>query len=224
MRRRRRQLGAVTVWLATWFAATAADAVSFTSTPRTRILDNSAITDTIDTSSDFTTETVISVYLEISITHTYAGDLTFELTSPSGTQLQILARPGDTHPDETFGEPYGSSADLDRREVLTFTDSATTSAELLGDGVTDVTASSYYPDADGWSQDISSFAGFAGEIARGDWTLRVGDYASSDTGRLVAWTLYIEAPEPGTDLLMVVGLLGLTIAGNRDRRSRARVR
>jgi len=203
-------------WVAMMIAASLAHAVTFSSRPNDAINDLSSISDTIDTTSDFTTETILSVYIDINISHTYAGDLTLDLTSPSGTQLQILARPGGTHPDETSGLPYGYNADLDRRNRITFIDGAGTSAEDLGQGGGTIAVGSYYPDADGWSQDISSFAGFAGEIAAGDWVLRVGDYAAGDTGRFVRWQLHIEAvPEPSTNLMMVVGLIGLARAGNR---------
>jgi subtilisin-like proprotein convertase family protein len=208
------------------FAAPHAGAVSFVSSPGAALADNAGdttpVTDGIDTSGTFFGgELVTSVTIDLQMDHTWVGDLAIELTSPSGTELQILARPGDSHADETTGGPFGDNSNLVSTATISFLDGAATSAELLGAGAgANIPAGSYFPDADAWLSDISNFAGFNGESAGGTWTLRVGDYALGDVGTLVSWTLHIEAavPEAGQGLMMMAGLLGLLLAG-RERQS-----
>jgi hypothetical protein len=86
-----------------------------------------------------------------------------------------------------LGAPFGYDSNLRRQNPITFIDGAATSGELLGAGGGNIPVGSYFPDANGWSTDITTFAGYNGELAAGDWTLRVGDYAAEDTGRVVGW-------------------------------------
>ena len=83
----------------------------------------------------------------------------------------------------------------------------------------DIQVSSYFPDPTGWDTDIAAFAEFVGDPAAGLWELQIRDYAGGDTGELVSWTRNIFAvPEPGTGVLLGLGLLGL--AGLRRRAAR----
>jgi len=102
------------------------------------------ITSAINVSDNFD---VISAGVQISISHTWAGDIHVTLTSPAGTTVVIT---------EADGEP-GTDLTIDSRDLM----------------------------------------GFAGESARGIWTIAVTDTASADTGTVTSWSLSIEHPEAG---------------------------
>ncbi len=198
--------------------ASSAGAATFQSTPSAAIPDNDGPTnpvfDTIDTSGTFNPgDTVTFVEIDLMLDHTWVGDLAIVLRSPGGVELQVMARPGSAAPDEQTGFPWGDSSVLNSANPITFTDGAGTSAEDLGASVgfgVDIPAGSYYPDADGWTTDIATFAEFVGDAADGSWTIRVGDYGAGDVGTLQGWALTILAiPEPSTGLLFGLGVVGL---------------
>lgn len=208
-----------------------AQALTFTSVVNAALADNAGDTNpvlsSIDTAASFGPGWLVtSVSLDVVLDHTWVGDLAIELFSPAGTELQLMARPGTTIADEQRGGPFGNSSNLRPTNPITFLDTALVSAETMGQGVRDnrtIPAGSFRPDADGWTTDITTLAGFVGEEAGGLWTLRVGDYAAGDLGTLVQWNLNVTAvfvPEPTTAVLLSFGLL---LFGARARRS-SRVR
>lgn len=197
---------------------------SYTSLPATPVLipDGTAnpIFDEIDTSVDFGPgATVTFVSIDVMLNHTWVGDLEIVLRSPGGVELTIMARPGNTRAEGDFGAPFGDNSDFVASQPITFIDSATLSAEEVGTVNIvggDIQASSYFPDPTNWDTDIDTFAEFVGGLAAGNWQLQVRDYAGSNVGELVGWTLNIFAiPEPSTGLLFGLGLLGL--AGSQRR-------
>ena len=198
-------------------AAGSAGAATFQSTPSVAIPDGvgptNPVFDTIDTSGTFNPgETVTFVEIDLMLDHTWVGDLAVVLRSPGGLELQVVARPGSAAADEQTEAPFGDGSNLNSANPITFADGAGTSAEDLGAGIgggSDIPAGSYYPDADGWTTDITTFAGFAGAQADGLWTIQVGDYAAADTGTLESWVLTVLTPEPSTGLLVGLGLVGL---------------
>jgi subtilisin-like proprotein convertase family protein len=205
-------------------ATTAVSAMTLTSTDAATAIpdeDPAGISMTIDTTGSFDPlDTVVSVYLQVSIDHTRVGHLAIELTSPDGTELQVLARPGSSAGDESQGNPKGDNSNLVWPALITFQDGMATSAEDLGasvSGTGDIPAGAYFPDPNGWTSDIASFAGFNGETAGGLWTLKVADYRAGDVGTLVSWSLVI-VPEPATGLLLGLGLISLAVAGRPRRR------
>jgi len=203
-----------------------AAAISFTSTPSVAISDNdpgAPAVDTIDTATTFSPDfTITSVSVEVSINHTWVGDLAIILRSPGGVELQLVARAGATHPDEGQGAPFGNGANLIAANPILFSDAGTASAETLGSGGSPIPAGSFTADADGWSTDITAFADYVGDLAGGIWTLEVGDYAGFDTGTLESWTLNLDAissiPEPSTGLLVLAGLVGFSARRRRELR------
>ena len=206
--------------------AGSAHAASFNSAPGAALADGvgdvSPTLDSIDTSATFGAGFMVTdVSIDVMLDHSWVGDIAVTLFSPDGTELQVMARPGSIAADEATGNPFGDSSNLSSANPITFSDLGAASAETLGsccNNNTAVPASSFTPDADGWSTDVASFAGFDNETAGGLWTLRVGDYANFDTGTLVEWNLHLTAvlvPEPSTGALLALGLVGLAIASRR---------
>lgn len=157
--------------------------------------------------------TIGEVEVEITATHTWVGDLTFQLTrvasstlplahqgSASGT-LTLLNRPGRSG---NGGGP-GNSDDLVAETPVRFSDfaSSSQSAEALGDppcgGVIDGSPDcpdNYLPapdvaDTPFPGQGIDFFTTFHGLDSLGEWTLCAGDSAAGDPGTLISWRLFI---------------------------------
>jgi fungalysin metallopeptidase (M36)/proprotein convertase P-domain-containing protein/fungalysin/thermolysin propeptide len=114
----------------------------------------------------------------LTVSHTFVGDLTVQLTSPSGKSIDLLERPG-------FGE-FGS--DDHWAGPVTFADDAGSSIQEIGDGGT--LSGPYVPD-----EPLSSFAG---EDRAGTWTLRITDAATPDAGTLNGWS--IDTDQPACDV------------------------
>lgn len=195
-----------------------AQALTFTTVVNAPLADNAGDTNpvlsSIDTAASFGPGWLVtSVSLDVVLDHTWVGDLAIELFSPTGTELQLMARPGTAIGNEQRGGPFGDSSNLRPTDPITFLDTALVSAETMGQGVGNnrtVPAGSFRPDADGWTTDITTLAGFVGEEAGGLWTLRVGDYANGDLGTLVQWNLNVTAvfvPEPAPALFVSLGLV-----------------
>jgi subtilisin-like proprotein convertase family protein len=104
--------------------------------------------------------------------HSYLSDLSFELTSPAGTTVVLIA---------------GACGDLDSDISISFDDEATTSYPCpFSDGGT------YKPDA--------LLSAFDGENPNGDWTLTVSDNANNDGGEISAWGLNICSLSPANSV------------------------
>ncbi len=109
------------------------------------------------------------VNVTIDVQHTYDGDLTIKLRSPSGTEV-ILA------------DNVGGSGD--NFTNTTFDDQATQSIQ---DGT---------PPFTGTFRPQGNLSDFEGESTLGDWTLSILDTANGDEGTLNSWTLQLCGAEP----------------------------
>lgn len=139
---------------------------SVTSTEPVLTLDNDIeVTATINIAEElfFT-----SMTMDIEITHTFIGDVKFDLTSPQGTRIMVnLGACGD-----------GRNMDA------TFTD--------LGDRVQCQPTPPDMPTAIAFVGDVEpfrAFSTFTDESIAGDWTLTVTDTGPGDTGTINSWTL-----------------------------------
>ena len=145
-------------------------------------------------------------WIDISqLTHTWAGDLQFQLTSPSGTVANVVNRPGFPENGNTgFGDSTDYGGDY------TFRDGeADLFAALDALGATDILPGGSYSHLAG-----DAFSVFNGEDAMGDWTLTVIDNAGGDTGDFGSWTLNIaEVPAPGA--IALLGAAGLVARRRR---------
>lgn len=116
--------------------------------------------------------TVADLDLQLDITHTYDGDLSATLTSPTGLQITLFNRIGGS--GNNFTQTY-------------FDDEASTS---IGSGS---------PPFTGHFRPAGSFSSFDTGAVQGNWTLRITDNAGADQGTLNSWSLFVDVipSEPG---------------------------
>lgn len=142
--------------------------------------------------------------------HTWVGDLTATLTSPSGTEFTLFSRVGALTPG------VGDSSNLGGN--YSFSDSAAGDfwAESAAGGTSYIMLSGAYRTSAALSAAATSMnPAFAGQNANGNWTLKISDNEGADLGGLGSWELNIVAvPTPGS--LAVLGFAGLA-AGRRRR-------
>lgn len=118
------------------------------------------------------TTPLTSLDVAVAIDHTWVGDVTVSLTSPGGTTVTLLDRPGV--PASTFGCS-------DNNMNVVFSDSASVNPETTCPGTTPWLSGPVLP--------ASPLSAFAGENPAGTWTLTVSDSAGGDTGIIVDWSL-----------------------------------
>lgn len=119
--------------------------------------------------------------VNLNINHTWTGDLFVTLTSPQGTEIVLMDRPGV--PNSGFG-CNGDNVEL------TFDDFAANSADDLEGTCGDL------PAIAGTFQPVDPLTSFAGEPVAGTWTLSITDNADQDGGSLEGWGLEICATIP----------------------------
>jgi len=124
----------------------------------------------------------LNVYVNMS--HAYPGDTSIALSSPSGTTVMLLERPGSSAVYTTLGNgasgDYGCSGDnID----VTLDDEGTTPAEGVCNPIT------------GTLTPNNPLSAFDGESSLGTWTLTVYDsYGTADGGTLNNWSLEVIIP------------------------------
>ncbi|MCA9297224.1 MAG: hypothetical protein KC983_11920, partial [Phycisphaerales bacterium] len=120
------------------------------------------------------------VDLELAIDHTFVGDLCVELEH-NGVVVGVISRMGaDTGVECHDGSPFGCS---ESNFSIKLDDMG--AGGLIEDQCSPdlMSPPSYVPN--------NALAALNGTFVNGDWTLRVIDRASSDTGSLISWTLKI---------------------------------
>lgn len=138
-----------------------------------------------DNSPAFTTSTITvtqdisltDLEVAVDITHTWVGDLLITLTSPGGTTVTLLDRPGFT------GTGFGCGDD---NMSVIFSDAGSIDPETTCPGTS--------PWLTGLVLPASPLSAFDGESTVGTWTLSVSDNAAGDTGTIDDWGLL---PTPG---------------------------
>lgn len=136
--------------------------------PDTAIPDNNVngVTDTI---ASALTGTVADLDLWVQITHTRVSDLQVQLTSPAGTTVLLVDRPGLP----------GAGCNGDNVDAV-LDDEATQPAE---------TQCLNLPALSGYLVPNNPLSSFDGQNASGNWTLRVSDQAKKENGTLQRWCL-----------------------------------
>jgi subtilisin-like proprotein convertase family protein len=175
-----------------------------TASPNLAIPDNNptGVTTTITMPAGTVSRMEVSIP---SLTHTWVGDLKMTLTSPTGTTITLMDRPG----------AGGNGSAADNFTDLVLTDLAPAPIEGIGNAG---------PITGRWGPD-QPLSTFTGEAAGGTWTLRVSDNASIDTGTLGSWGLssgYVcsttapAAPVVTTGDARDIGGSAATLAGTVD--------
>lgn len=151
--------------------------VASTDVPKT-IVDNSPTSQAAVSALTVTSGARIDrLRVTVDATHTWIGDLRAWLTSPGGTTVELLERPGSAF--------YGSSG-VDWNGPITFDDAAASSIQEIPDSGPALGNVSFVPD--------EPLAAFAGESSTGTWTLRMTDESQFDTGQLNGWSLDVDQP------------------------------
>ena len=151
------------------------------------ITDNSpaGVTSTITVGQDIT---LTDLEVAVAIDHTWVGDVSISLTSPGGTTVSLLDRPGV--PAGTFG------CSNDNMDVV-FSDAASVNPETSCPGTTPWLSGPVLP--------ASPLSAFDGESTLGTWTLTVSDAPGGDTGQIIDWSLL---PTPGLQGICTVCAAG----------------
>ncbi len=144
-----------------------------------------------------TSGTILDVNVDVSINHSWIGDLTIKVVSPQGTVSTLQSRAGFAEPADDGTGCCGDSSDLVETSPFTFDDDAVDSAEDMGSTLLgtefacqDDAICTYFPVPDtGPGINLSDFIG---EFASGDWMVCVGDSAAGDAGDFCSATVDVE--------------------------------
>jgi subtilisin-like proprotein convertase family protein len=197
----------------------------FTASPNAAVPDNAytgglggMLSSTVNVSG-VTGTSVVNIEVDLSMTHTWIGDLIIKLESPDGDILTLVSRPGAAETtDDGIGGTAGSSANLDGA-VLTFSDLSVNDAEAMSAGLTlssefVCTTNSlcdFYPNPGASAYPTQTFASLFGGNMNGDWTLYIGDHASADVGTLLSWSIRISTVSPS-----LFAFVGVAVAPDGD--------
>lgn len=128
--------------------------------------------------------TIGDLNVEMVAAHTWVGDLVIKLYNPSMEVLTLMSRPGLDEPADDGSGCCGELSDLEATWSVVFDDSASTSAEAMGDNVfvvcRDDGICEFSPDPGAGPG--TNLGQFNGQDGTGEWMLCVGDSAGGDTG------------------------------------------
>lgn len=109
----------------------------------------------------------------LNINHTWVGDLSISLASPSGTTITLMANPG-----QGFCSGNNVQVSFDDQSANPYT-------------VLDAMCNTTPPAISGDFQPLKALSAFIGEPATGVWTLSVSDNSQQDGGVLLNWGLEV---------------------------------
>ena len=160
-----------------------------------------------------------TVELLIAIDHTYVGDLTYTLTSPTGQTITLANRPGAPVPFD----PFGDASDLSSDYPIGFSDRSLFEAENMGLDCGDPLGDAVVRrDCIGAFDPDESLSLLAGINMLGDWTLSITDNAELDVGAVRWWVIefdYVAVPVPAA-VWLFGSASGLLLALGTGRRRR----
>lgn len=158
---------------------------TYTANPNVEIPDEGVVSSVL-TITDSRLVSDLDVGLLLS--HTFQGDIIATLTSPSGTSVDLLTRPGQRSDD--FGFSANDFGDVSTDTDFVLSDEAAYFYELGALGAPEAAATG------AWRADRGPLSRFIGEDALGQWTLQVSDNAPADTGTLLRWRLIVSYANP----------------------------
>jgi subtilisin-like proprotein convertase family protein len=127
--------------------------------------------------------TVLDLEVQVTITHTWVGDLCVTLSKDGGGEVTLIQRMFDA----VLGCDGGCCGCSANNLNVTLDDDAGSS---INDQCADNLVGTFTPDPD-------SLAGFIGGGSAGNWTINVADNAGADLGTLNSWGLVMTAPAGG---------------------------
>jgi subtilisin-like proprotein convertase family protein len=141
--------------------------------------------------------TIVDVEVVAGVTHTWVGDLIYQIVHPGGDHVTMMDRPGRT------GSGAGDSSNLLSNAPLTFGDAFGDDAETMGNTIggdqvicQDDGRCAYVPNRDEDLTSLVNFADLAGANASGTWQFCASDNAGADTGTVTTVTLNVTCQQP----------------------------
>jgi subtilisin-like proprotein convertase family protein len=142
--------------------------------------------------------TIADLNVTVAMRHTWVGDLTIKLVSPTGTVVTLVSRPGQAEAaDNGADPPFGEPSNLIIASPITYDDSAANSAEDMGTTPTDLDTNGVNCQTDlictrapdPGAAVAGNLTTFNGQDTSGTWTLYIGDGGQGDTGSIDTVTL-----------------------------------
>jgi subtilisin-like proprotein convertase family protein len=176
--------------------------------------------DTITASSIPASHYVTDITVTVAVDHTLVGDLTFKLRSPSGMILALVERPQGNGVSNSLGDDgsdtsIGDTTNLSSSFPISFSDAYGYDAETMGHILLDSHTicqhdfrCAFFPNPDQAlvvGNSVANFAAFHGDLARGNWTLGIGDGRSGDVGTFVRWGITITHEAAKSDFASTPG-------------------
>lgn len=145
--------------------------------------------------------TITDLNVVVGVSHTWAGDLTIKLVSPTTEILTLMSRPGLAETADDGNDCCGDSSNLDFNSPVTFDDAGAVSAEDMGASLgssddvicQDDGVCTFFPFPD--TGPGTNLAQFNGQNGSGTWQVCVGDSAGGDTGDLETATIVFNQQE-----------------------------
>jgi subtilisin-like proprotein convertase family protein len=149
------------------------------SAPNVGIPDNDAtgVSDTIAMGMDFE---ITDLDVDLTIDHTWVGDLCVTLMGPDGTVIELIRRPGLAA--DTCGPGTCCGCGNNNYDNIILADEGTGGAIENQCTANLTSAPNYVPN--------EALSAFDGKSSAGNWTLTVKDGAIGDTGNLISWSLH----------------------------------
>ena len=141
------------------------------------------------------TAPISDLNFQLQINHTYVGDLIVTLTSPAGTVVTLVDRPGSPAPLGIFGcSSNNINTTLDDEAATLVEDQCDASPLAIG----------------GTHQPTGLLSAFDGESLAGTWVVSVTDNAGADTGTLISAGACLDQ----TTTPVTIGSFKSRLAGN----------
>ncbi|MCI0396542.1 MAG: DUF11 domain-containing protein, partial [Chloroflexi bacterium] len=141
--------------------------------------------------------TVLDVEVVVGHTHTWVGDLAYQIWNPALDHVTMMHRPGRT------GAGFGDSTNMLSTSPVTFGDAYVDDAELMGNTLGDAQVvcqddgrCTYFANRDEDLTSLIDFAAMAGSTVTGTWQFCASDNAGGDTGPLSTVTLNVTCAQP----------------------------